>query len=283
MCISSRSRQYPGRRVPGGGAWHGGYRIRIGPRHKFNPGEVILVTEQATLDKPGSELPLPFPLFLEITASSLKPGGYPIEAAWSRPDGRIESRLVNPSRVPSWTVWDAESEYTHGISEESLRLFGKSPRWLAERMNATLVGTTLYTNDASCACYLLHRLFETTGIRPSFTLDDARSLYRRYLSPETLIQLCTQAWRSVPHRHRAALEITYHRVLWNLIMERCDHSLGSPRDPWHIPPQPILRWARDFSRTFGEVKKQMTQKCHRREISVKHKARMLHPYYPDAD
>lgn len=177
--------------------------------------------EQATLNKPASEIDSPIPLFLEFKASSLKHGSYPIEAAWSLPDGRIESRLINPSNVFSWTVWDPEWEYTHGVSQESLRLFGRSPQWLAERMNAKLAGKTLYSDDAPFGRYLLHRLFKAAGIRPSFTLEDPGSLYRVCLSPETLSLLYTQAWRSVSHRHRAALEITRHKLLWSLIMERC--------------------------------------------------------------
>lgn len=200
--------------------------------------------EQATVSKPKSELHVPFPLFLEFTASSLKEDGYPIEVAWSLPDGRIESRLINPSSVPSWTVWDVEWEDTHGVSPQSLRLFGRPPRWLAGRMNAMLAGKTLYSDNAPFARYLLDRLFETRGIRPSFTLEAAESLYRHYLSSETL-RLCTQAWRSVSHRHRAALEITRHRVLWNLVLEKCGHAFVPEPDPpgkgFVVPGQSIAR------------------------------------------
>ncbi len=190
--------------------------------------------EQATLNKPASEIECPIPLFLEFKASGLKDGSYPIEVAWSLPDGRIESRLINPSNVPSWIVWDAEWEYTHGVSQDSLRLFGRSPQWLAQRMNAKLAGKTLHSDGAPFACYLLHRLFKAARIHPSFTLEDAGSLYRRYLTPETLGMLFTQAWRSVSHRHRAALEISRHQVLWSLIMESGGAACASlyPTLPW---------------------------------------------------
>jgi len=199
--------------------------------------------EQATLNKPASEKECPIPLFLEFKASGLKYGSYPIEVAWSLSEGRIESWFINPSNVPSWTVWDAEWEHTHGVSQESLRLFGRSPQWLARRMNASLAGKTLHSDGARFACYLLHRLFKAACIRPSFTLEDAGSLYRRYLAPETLGLLVTQVWRSVSHRQRAALEISRHQVLWSLIRESGGALAPEParlrQDPViaHRPPK----------------------------------------------
>lgn len=52
--------------------------------------------------------------FVDIEASSLLPGSYPIEVAWVGEDGHGEGYLLRPE--PGWTEWSPESEAVHGIA-----------------------------------------------------------------------------------------------------------------------------------------------------------------------
>jgi hypothetical protein len=87
------------------------------------------------------------PCLIDIEASSLNPDSYPIEIAWSLPDGVIEAHLINPQSIAAWTDWDEYAESAiHGIDRSTLFTQGQAPAWVAVRMNACLHGQTLYTD-----------------------------------------------------------------------------------------------------------------------------------------
>ena len=75
------------------------------------------------------------PIFFDIEASSLGSRSYPIEIAWSYPDGSLEKHLILPSGIERWTDWSADAEKIHDISRAELRQYGKSPSWVGGRMN----------------------------------------------------------------------------------------------------------------------------------------------------
>ena len=125
-----------------------------------------------------------FPRFFDFEASSLRHNSYPIEVAWSDADGRIESWLIDPSRIPAWTDWDDRvEEELHGLSRDALRLLGRSPSWVAQRLNETCAGQALYCDGGPFDGYWLYRLFQAAGVRPAFALEDARDLVERHLAP----------------------------------------------------------------------------------------------------
>ncbi len=78
------------------------------------------------------------PVFVDLEASSILPGGYPVEVGWAVPrrradDGRWEilarSVLVRPLRF--WRErghWDPDAEAVHGLSREALDAHGLHPK-----------------------------------------------------------------------------------------------------------------------------------------------------------
>lgn len=59
--------------------------------------------------------------FVDFEASSLQPGGYPIEIGWCSGQGWGTSHLIRPH--PDWIAtgsWDASMQIVHGISMEHL-------------------------------------------------------------------------------------------------------------------------------------------------------------------
>ena len=91
--------------------------------------------------------PTPGLLFLDIEASSLLPGGHPIELAWVNQDGEGESYLVRPE--PTWTLWSKESERVHGISCQTLAAEGIPAADVARRAMEILgVQDMLVCSDA---------------------------------------------------------------------------------------------------------------------------------------
>lgn len=177
------------------------------------------------------------PLFLDCEASSLHSrDSYPIEVAWGRSGGEIESHLINPYRYPAhWRDWDPAAQALHGLSRAYLRQHGEPPEHVAHRIEAALPGRAVYSDAAAFDNFWLGRLFEAVGrdcpvaCRPIDALLQA--LFPRgqgifYFDPETMTyatleKLCVQARiRCGKAPHRAANDVAYLRTVYALALER---------------------------------------------------------------
>lgn len=122
-------------------------------------------------------------LFVDLEASSLLAGSFPIEVAWVDHDGLGESHLIRPA--DQWLDpdagtpgWSPESECVHGISLATLMSEGAPVEQVAAR-------AALLTRRDAAVCsdapehdgYWLGRLFEAAGIRRSACLLDVHTLY----------------------------------------------------------------------------------------------------------
>ncbi|POF62313.1 transcriptional regulator [Novacetimonas maltaceti] len=75
-------------------------------------------------------VPAPF-LFVDVEASSLREGGFPIEVAWVTQDGACESHLVRPRE--EWREWSAQAASLHGLTRGMLRAHGRAAQDVARR------------------------------------------------------------------------------------------------------------------------------------------------------
>ena len=164
--------------------------------------------------------------FLDFEASSLSGRSYPIEVAWSIPDGSIESYLISPAGIEGWTDWDLAAEKVHGISRQVLAADGKAPYFVCDRMIDQLAGKKIYTDAPRFDGAWLARLFSACGRAKSglilYSVDD---LLVELICPglagrtQGLIKigiLKQEARRQNPRRHRAAWDVEYLVKLWEL-------------------------------------------------------------------
>jgi len=134
------------------------------------------VVRRICLPRPGSVLPVQscghasavddhdrFPCFLDVEASGFGPESYPIEIAWSLPDGSITRSLIAPQTVPSWTYWDPQAEQVHGIDRDRLRRNGWKPEVVVQRLRDDLAGRTVYTDAPTFDADWLRRLFSAVA------------------------------------------------------------------------------------------------------------------------
>lgn len=186
----------------------------------------------ATIDKAGPEcasmpaLEAP-PVFLDIEASSLASASYPIEIAWSWPDGVIESHLISPAGIERWTDWSAQAERLHGISRARLLAEGQAPSWVYRRLNEQLSGRVVYTDAPDYDRAWLEELFSACWAgTPSFTLASADDLLVGMLVPrcasreEALRELAAlkdEVRRRLPGRHRAEWDVEFLVALWQIM------------------------------------------------------------------
>jgi hypothetical protein len=123
-------------------------------------------------------------VIIDLEASSLLPGSFPIEVAWANEDGTGESHLIRPAdfwlnAARGHPGWSAESEGVHGISLETLLQDGEPVDIVGRRAAAVLARSTVqvFSDAPPSDGGWLERLFDAAGIRQTVTIQDIQTLY----------------------------------------------------------------------------------------------------------
>lgn len=144
------------------------------------------------------------PAIIDIEASGLGAGSYPIEVGYVLADGSSWCCLIQPDS--SWTRWSDDAEALHGISRQILKQYGQGVREVAERLNRELQGLTLYSDAWGNDQSWLQQLFEHAELVPRFRLETIRYLLDE--EQAAIWQLCklkAQQQLGV-QRHRASAD-----------------------------------------------------------------------------
>lgn len=155
--------------------------------------------------------------FIDVEASGLGIGSYPIEVGVALADGKTNCSLVCPQN--HWGHWDIQAEQLHGISRESLLINGRSVLKVAMILNEWLQGQVVYSDAwGNDSCWLA-MLFAEAGITQRFRVDSVVSLMN-----------CEQQdnWHSAKQKAMLELDIRRHRASNDaLILQRTFQILTS--------------------------------------------------------
>ena len=151
------------------------------------------------------------PLFLDVEASGLHTGSYPIEVGWCGLDLVATSFLIQPHA--SWTEddWSVTSERVHGIARQQVTAEGIDLAEAAVRLNAACAGKDIISDSPSFDQGWLSRLYYDAGVTQAFTLCDlsvleALAAQHAELPASELEELRERVGRHYPHTHRAAVD-----------------------------------------------------------------------------
>lgn len=114
------------------------------------------------------------PLIMDIEASGLGRGSYPIEVGVVMPDGETHCMIVR--REPEWQHWDEQAQMLHGISRDVLEIHGHDVIDVAVHLNQWLAGQLVYSDAWGNDSSWLGLLFDCAGISQHFKLESLRSL-----------------------------------------------------------------------------------------------------------
>lgn len=81
---------------------------------------------------------------VDIEASGLQTGSYPIEIGVALAGGERHSMLIHPE--PQWLHWDDRAESLHGITRKTLYQYGKPVTEVADRLNNLLDAKQAYSD-----------------------------------------------------------------------------------------------------------------------------------------
>jgi hypothetical protein len=152
--------------------------------------------------------------FLDIEASGLQRGSYPIEFAWSDINLATQEFLVRPHLSWGLENWSVASERIHGISRQQLEADGIPVEDAAARLNAALAGMVVVSDHPGPDTHWLTTLFELVEIEPEFEIGDWHELCQieaaqQWLTQEevTAIEVATSS--EFPRLHRARPDALY--------------------------------------------------------------------------
>ncbi|MDN3519273.1 hypothetical protein QWY84_16785 [Aquisalimonas lutea] len=103
------------------------------------------------------------PCFLDIEASGLEPGSFPVEIAWSLRDGTINGALVRPHPEFDMDSWDPRAEELHGLSIDYLEQHGEDAGVIISRLRAGTQGAPMYCDAIAFDPHWLEILWMVSG------------------------------------------------------------------------------------------------------------------------
>lgn len=109
------------------------------------------------------------PIIIDIEASGIGAGSYPIEIGLALERGKTQCFLIKPE--PGWDHWEPEGETLHGISRETLINHGRPAREVGNLLNDLLFGKTVYSDGWTYDQTWLHTLFKTIKLTPLFRIE----------------------------------------------------------------------------------------------------------------
>ena len=156
--------------------------------------------------------------FLDIEASGLGEGSYPIEIGWAFPfaSSKNGSFLVKPE--PHWTHWSMASQDVHGIRREVLDVRGipvEEGRAIVDRL---LSKAEIYVDNPPSDRAWFAGLYEGLSWRRP-ELHDARGLFeaealKRRKNLSMVAEQVSRRWR---HEHRALPDARRLAEIWRAL------------------------------------------------------------------
>ncbi len=109
------------------------------------------------------------PYIIDIEASGLGNGSYPIEVGLALEPGDRFCSLIKPTG--SWTHWDEQAEAIHRISRDILLAHGRPVIDVALELNRLLDGRVVYSDAWGVDNTWVIELFAAAGIRQNFMVS----------------------------------------------------------------------------------------------------------------
>jgi hypothetical protein len=162
--------------------------------------------------------------FIDLEASGLVTGGYPIEVAIAFvPSGDIRDWLIRPSDrwLSDEYAWSPESAQVHGITRQELIEQGLPVEQVAREVVAAAAGSMLFTDNVACDQRWLDILVIESAV-PDLAaprLHDIDVMLASIAGGHAFVvaeEQVEQEWRKLGlPRHRAAWDVRRHLEVYH--------------------------------------------------------------------
>ncbi len=152
--------------------------------------------------------------FIDLEASGLGAGSYPIEVGVALASGQTRCTLVCPAK--DWSHWDDSAEHLHGITRDTLLLNGRSPLKVAILLNEWLGDSVVYSDAwGNDACWLA-RLFDEAGMQQRFKIEAVTAI---------LSERQMELWSYAKELAERSLFLKRHRASNDALILQFTHQL----------------------------------------------------------
>ena len=150
-------------------------------------------------------------VFLDVEASGLHVGSYPIEIGWCGLDLAATSFLIRPHVTWTEDDWSMTAERVHGLTRRQVIAEGIDLTEAAAKLNAACAGKEMISDNPSFDQGWLSRLFRDAGVVQAFALQNASAFEalatgNSGLDASEAEAVREQVGRYYPHTHRAAMD-----------------------------------------------------------------------------
>ncbi len=161
--------------------------------------------------------------FIDLEASGLNSGSWPIEAGYCYGTGAPKAWLIRP--VEDWplSAWDAKAEALHGLDYARLKKSGRPVDEVCNQLNQALKDAVVYSDAPDWDGFWLYRLFSAAGLRQAFKLREFGELLYG-VDPAQKSAAIEHATRTAPHRHRACDDVLHMQMVYKLITKTADKN-----------------------------------------------------------
>lgn len=140
---------------------------------------------------------------IDVESSGFGARSYPIEIAWKSEDGDFDSFLIKPHK--RWNHWSKDAEERiHGISREQLFDEGISIELAAEKLNESLNGLRVYSDNAAFDEMWVQDIFLFSKEQPryEFSIKQVDNIYPLMGSYDT-VSIFNSLLKNTEITHRA--------------------------------------------------------------------------------
>lgn len=147
--------------------------------------------------------------FVDVEASGLMAGAFPVEVAWATAAGSGEA-LLNPSGYWNETRWDADAEAMHGLTLQELRRKGRHPMIVAAALESALAGRIAFSDSPDHDQAWLDMIHSAAGVPRTYSVETiGRLIGFLGLPPKRAYALFEETRATHPPRGRARSGVAY--------------------------------------------------------------------------
>jgi len=141
--------------------------------------------------------------FLDVEASGLMSGSFPVEAAWLTAAG-FGDVLISPAGIWDESKWDDDAEAMHGLALSELKRKGRHPKVAAALLESSLRGKLVFCDSPEHDAAWADMVHEAGGVARTYRIESVGKLLRHVgLSAARAYQLFEEARKTHPSRGRA--------------------------------------------------------------------------------
>lgn len=151
---------------------------------------------------------------LDVEASGLMRGAFPVEVAWWSEKSE-DDLIIDPTDSWDTSKWDADAEAMHGLTVGELKRKGRHPRIVAARLNQAFEGLLVFCDSPAHDVGWLDMLHDAGGVKRDYKVESIGKLLGHLgIDPDRAYELFDEMRNRHPPRGRGREGVHYLKAVF---------------------------------------------------------------------